>query len=126
MPFTLIKGTFHVVGYSPDGDSIRFKADNRQNWDLLDGPNVELNAKEHAQLRVEAIDTLETHFQGHHQPLSLAKAAMNFLLSELGIKDVKFNEAGTKVVSARDATRGYILSRKAEGNHRPVSLVFAG
>lgn len=28
MPFFLIKGTFHVVGYQPDGDSIRFQADN--------------------------------------------------------------------------------------------------
>lgn len=27
MPFTIIKGTYHVVGYSPDGDSIRFQAD---------------------------------------------------------------------------------------------------
>jgi len=26
MSFTLIKGTFHVIGYSPDGDSIRFNA----------------------------------------------------------------------------------------------------
>jgi len=126
MPFTLIKGTFHVVGYSPDGDSIRFKAEHRQNWGLLDGPGVELNAKEHAQLRVEAIDTLETHFQGHHQPLSLANAAMNFLLREVGIKDVKLNETKTKVVSAEDGSRGYILSNKAEGNRRPISFVFAG
>ena len=29
MGFTLIKGTFHVVNYSPDGDSIRFCPDNR-------------------------------------------------------------------------------------------------
>jgi hypothetical protein len=126
MPFTLIKGTFHVVGYSPDGDSIRFKADHPENWDLLDGPKVELNAKGHAQLRIEAIDTLETHFQGHHQPLRLARAALNLLLKELGITNVKFNESNTKVVSAKDGTRGSVLSRKIEGNHRPVSFVFAG
>ena len=35
MPFNLIKGTFHVVGYSPDGDSIRFRAEDLQNWDCL-------------------------------------------------------------------------------------------
>ncbi len=126
MPFTLIKGTFHVIGYAPDGDSIRFQADHPENWNLLDGPSVELNARGHAQLRVEAIDTLETHYQGHHQPLRLARAALNFLLKELGIKDVKFNESGTRVVSAKDGTRGYILSRKAEKNRRPVSFVFAG
>ena len=126
MPFNLIKGTFHVVGYSPDGDSIRFQADNRGNWDLLDGPPAELNARGHAQLRIEAIDTLETHYQDHHQPLQLANEAMHFLLDELGIKEVKFNEAGTKVVSAQDGTRGNILSRTTEKNHRPVSFVFSG
>jgi hypothetical protein len=32
MPFLVIKGTFHVAGYSADGDSIRFQADNEANW----------------------------------------------------------------------------------------------
>src|SRR5262249_34121363 len=126
MGFTLIKGTFHVVGYSPDGDSIRFQADNPANWESLDGPPVELNARNHAQLRIEAIDTLETHFDGCHQPLKFAEAAMDFLLEELGIMQVKFNDARTRVVSAEDGTPGYILSRKVEHNRRPVSFVFAG
>jgi hypothetical protein len=126
MPFTLIKGTFHVIGYSPDGDSIRFLAADPANWGKLGGPPVQLNARNHAQLRIEAIDTLETHYDGHHQPAKFAKAAMDFLLKELGIKHVKFNDAGTRVVSAKDGTRGYILSRKVERNRRPVSFVFAG
>ncbi len=126
MPFTLIKGTFHVTGYSPDGDSVHFQADRPANWSVLGGPKVELNARGHAQLRIEAIDTLETHYQGHHQPLRLANAALKFLLKELAIKSVKFDESGTKIVFAKDATRGYVLSRKAERNHRPVAFVFAG
>lgn len=126
MSFILIKGTFQVVGYSPDGDSVRFQADQSENWGLLEGPPVELNARGHAQLRIEAIDTLETHYQGHHQPLKLANAALKFLLTELGIKKVKFNEAHTRVVSAQDGTRGYILARRAEKNRRPVAFVFAG
>lgn len=125
MPFHLIKGTFHVVGYSPDGDSIRFQADDHNNWNLLNGPPVGLNAREHAQLRIEAIDTLETHYQGHHQPLKLAHKALRFLLDELEIKKVKFDKGG-KVVSAQDGTRGYILSRAIERYRRPVSFVFAG
>jgi len=32
MPFVVIKGTFHIEGYSPDGDSVRFKADNKEHW----------------------------------------------------------------------------------------------
>lgn len=125
MPFHLIKGTFHVVGYSPDGDSIRFQADDRDNWNLLDGPRVQLNARGYAQLRIEAIDTLETHYQGHHQPLQLANEALHFLLDTLGIKKVKFDKGG-KVVSAQDGTCGFILSRTTEKNRRPVAFVFTG
>lgn len=125
MPFTLIKGTFHVVGYQPDGDSIRFQADRRENWTLLGGPAVKLNARGHAQLRIEAIDTLETHYQGHHQPLELGRAALGFLLAELGIKNVEFNETGSKI-AAGDATRGYILARTTEKNRRPVAFIFPG
>jgi len=126
MPFTLIKGTFHVVGYQPDGDSIRFQADQRENWDALDGPSVELNARGHAQLRIEAIDTLETHYKGFHHPKKFANRATKFLLKGLGIKKVKFGSSGITVISAEDGTRGYILSRKAEKNRRPVAFVFAG
>lgn len=125
MPFHLIKGTFHVVGYSPDGDSIRFNADDHDNWNLLNGSPVELNARGHVQLRIEGIDTLETHYQGHHQPLKPANKALRFLLDELGIKRVQFDKDG-KVISAKDGTRGYILSRRTEKNRRPVSFVFAG
>ena len=126
MAFHLIKGTFHVAGYSPDGDSIRFQADDPGNWDLLDGLPAGLNARGHAQLRIEAIDTLETHYLGHHQPLQLATEATQFLLDAVGIKKVKFDKAGTKVISAQDGTPGYILSRKTEKYRRPVSFVFAG
>ena len=35
MPFVVIKGTFHVVGYSPDGDSVRFMADDKGLWSKL-------------------------------------------------------------------------------------------
>ncbi len=37
MPFYLIKGTFHIEGYSPDGDSVRFRADNKEHWAKLSG-----------------------------------------------------------------------------------------
>ena len=90
--FFLIKGTFHVKGYSPDGDSIRFQANDSANWKKLSGPAVELNAREHAQLRMEAVDALETHYEGYHQPLKQAKAAGRFLLSSLGINEVVWDE----------------------------------
>jgi hypothetical protein len=125
VPFHLIRGTLHVVGYSPDGDSIRFKAANESNWDLLNGPPAKRNARGHAQLRLEAIDTLETHFQGLQQPPPLTTLAMDRLLAAVGITGVVLDASG-KVIAANDGTPGYILSREVEKNRRPVCFMFAG
>lgn len=131
MPFFVIKGTFHVVGYAPDGDSVRFKATNDENWKKLSGPS--LPPEDHpagepyyAQLRFEAIDTLETHYQGKHQPLGLATAALEYLLLGLGITGVEWNERRDRVTKANDETEGYILSRTAEDHERPVAFAYTG
>jgi endonuclease YncB( thermonuclease family) len=126
MPFVLIKGTFHVAGYSPDGDSIRFRADNPEHWRKLKGPLAKLNARSHAQLRLEGIDTLETHYEDVHQPLQFARAATQFLLDELGIRNVQLDPSGIRVVSAEDGTRGFIVAREVEKNRRPVAFAYAG
>ena len=126
MPFHVIRGTFYVKGYSPDGDSIRFKADHEDNWDLLNGPPAKLNARSHAQLRLEAIDTLETHFQNVHKPLNFAKQATDHLMAQVGITDVQWNAQGTMVTQANDETTGYIISREVEKNRRPVAFAFVG
>ena len=123
MPFHAIKGTFHVVGYSPDGDSIRFKADDPDNWDKLRG-RVNRNGRDHAQLRIEAIDTLETHYKSEHQPRRFADLATNKLFSLLGIENVVWNSTGSRVRSADDGVEGFVLSRAAERNGRPVAFVF--
>jgi endonuclease YncB( thermonuclease family) len=125
MSFRVIKGTFHVVGYSPDGDSVRFKALDDANWLLLDG-KVRLNSKMHAQLRIEAIDTLETHYNSQHQPVEFADAATTKLFSYLKISNVVWNASRSKVVSAEDGTPGFIIARMAEKYGRPVSFVFSG
>jgi endonuclease YncB( thermonuclease family) len=124
MSFRIIKGTFHVVGYSPDGDSIRFKAFNSANWASLEGIKVKLNTKQHAQLRIEAIDTLETHYENQHQPLLFAEAAATRLFALLGITDVVWNASHSIVTSAKDGVEGLIVSRTTEENGRPVSFVF--
>jgi hypothetical protein len=126
MPFSIIEGTFHVLGYSPDGDSIRFKAVNEAHWTKLSGPPVTLNARRHAQLRLEAIDTLETHFRTLHQPLDLATQALDFLLQGLNITGVQWDVLRTRVTEANDGTAGYIISRTVEPNRRPVAFAFAG
>jgi endonuclease YncB( thermonuclease family) len=129
MGFHLIKGTFHVAGYSPDGDSIRFRAEHEDNWKLLGSGRLSINSKKDVQLRLEGIDTLETHFSAPggevHQPRSLANAATDFLLSRLNIKNVEWDNAHRNIIKAKDGTPGYILTQQKDINGRPVSFVFA-
>ena len=89
-------------------------------------PPVALNALGHALLRMEAVDALETHYQGFHQPLRLARPAVRYILSSLGIHDVVWDETQTRVIKAEDGTEGYILARSTECLRRPVAFVFAG
>lgn len=132
MPFKLIKGSFHVKGYSPDGDSIRFQPDNTALVHDLDGSRPKINARNHVQLRIEAIDSLETHYSppsgggALHQPLRMAHQALDNLLDFVGITDVVWDSNHLTVVDASDGTPGYILARTVEKNGRPVAFVFAG
>lgn len=132
MPFTLIKGTYHVRNYSPDGDSIRFMPTNPALMGSLSGPRPKFNPQGHVQLRVEAIDALETHYSPPsgggplNQPLALAHAARTALLDFVKIKNVVWSPNGSTVVSANDGTPGYILARSVEKYGRPIAFVFAG
>lgn len=127
MPFTLIRGTYHIKGYKPDGDSIRFKALDNANWEKLFGKPVVLNARGHAQLRLEAIDTLETHYNGAHQPLALGTKALTLLLNSLGIRDLRFDALMTLVTEAdEEGAEGFIFSRTTDQHGRPVAFVYRG
>lgn len=146
MPFLLIKGTFRLVnrdkngkatGFEPDGDSIHFKPDKPsllEKLKVLVKP-VKLSGIGSVQLRMEAIDALELHYQpdkggkSSHQPRPLADEARDFLTGELGLNPVPYTpprNIRVKPPVERDATRGYILSRRLEINGRPVSFVFFG
>jgi hypothetical protein len=131
MAFTLIRGKFVVKGKQPDGDSMRFLADDPGLFIRLRGPKPTLKPGESVQLRLEAIDALETHYnQGRsdldHQPAVAAQPARAFLLGALGITNVVWDAEERTVVSANDGTVGYILSRTFEQNRRPVAYVYAG
>lgn len=135
MPFTLIPGRFFVVGYSPDGDSMKFQADSVKDWRKLGlKPKVKLSVqpgKQRAQLRFQAIDALETHFQpnGHevHQPLELAQGARTRLLELAGFKGIKWGPSGREVTAVdRDGLDGYIISNEVERYGRPVAFVYRG
>jgi endonuclease YncB( thermonuclease family) len=123
MPFTLIKGTFHVVGLEPDGDSMKFVPADRRNLGKIQG-KAKVDAKGRVQLRFEAIDAPETHYKNVSQPR--ARASADAMLRFAGFIDVRWGDR--KVTSvARDGISGYILTRATDGKYgRPVAFVFAG
>ena len=133
MPFVVIRGTYHVKNFEPDGDSIRFQPDNPDGWARIRAPHrPRVNAKGQAQLRIEAIDALETHFSAGgivrtvHQPLGLADAARDRLLALLGITDVELAPDRSHITDAQDGTEGYVLTRDNDAYGRPITFVFAG
>lgn len=122
--YILIQGQFHIVGYSPDGDSLMFKANNPALWDGLEGDskplfNEKLQKENGAvQLRLQGIDALETHYApetlptppelrpketaevakpvpgGYKQPADLARLATNEFMRLLGVNKVEWRSWG--------------------------------
>jgi endonuclease YncB( thermonuclease family) len=124
MSYTLIRGRFHVVGYQPDGDSLRFEADSPLHWNTVG--NVGANNDPRVQLRLEGIDAPEVHIGAKHQPLDLANAARDRMLDLLNITNVQYNSpAGKTVTAANDNRRGTILAGGV-ATRRPICFVFAG
>jgi hypothetical protein len=155
--YALIKGSYHVVGQSPDGDSLKFRATNASLWDKIETENRDLfikNFKENAgvvQLRLEAIDALETHYsppkvpnstykpKSFSQPEHFGRLSTNAFLDFLGVKDVKWRTFGKNTYISQatvngvfnktkltDNIPGYIISGDMELNGRPVAWVFLG
>lgn len=114
MPFTLIKGRFRPKAGVPDGDSVRFLANDLNLWKRLEGSvqlgtGVETNST--VQLRFEGIDAIE---KGAIKALSTA-ARDNML------KLIDFDEADNPEPT------GFILSRMSDNTSgRPICFVFAG
>ena len=90
---TLVKGHYRILGASPDGDSVRFYPQDPGVWEAA-GIGVRTNSAGGVQLRLDAIDALETHYTPPHthspwrQPVDLADGAALALLKLLGFRDV--------------------------------------
>lgn len=142
MNYTLIKGIYYVVGHSPDGDSIKFKASNPAYWGLVNSEfkaEFEANFTANAgviQLRLQGVDALETHYAvpkptvppdlkgkisatlkeppylSLSQPSNMAKGAAEYFLKFMGITEVKW----------RNSPRGSYISeaRMTVGNATAV------
>ncbi|ARF58086.1 nuclease [Streptomyces gilvosporeus] len=132
MPMLVIEGHYKIVRTSPDGDSVRFYPKDPKHWKLVEGSHrVRTNRSGGAQLRLDGIDALETHYPVRHgpvvhQPQEFAEGAAKELLKWLGFKNVKRN--GETVTSAQPAqgVAGYILTRGADKYGRCVALVGKG
>ena len=74
------------------------------------------NASGAAQLRLDAIDALETHYgtPRTHQPLDLAHAASAELLDWLGFNNVVRAQDETVTSSTPETVAGFILTRSAD------------
>ncbi len=120
MEYILIKGSYHVVGYSPDGDSLMFKADNPALWEkIITQDNEKLFRAKLAsikdqgavQLRLQGLDAPETHFKPSEgadptliaskpvgefkQPGDLGRQATTEFLKFLGVKNGVWKNAFT-------------------------------
>lgn len=122
--YKVIAGTFHVKGFQPDGDSIRFQANKPEHWDFFEWATEADKLSKKKQLRVEAIDAMETHYEGYHQPRPFALAAMEALLELINIKNVTYSLSLTQIVDADDGKAGFIASGNVDRFGRPVSYLF--
>lgn len=114
MPFTLIKGRYRPEAGIPDGDSLRFAANDDDLWSKLEGRPVVIGTSAQTigtlQLRLEGIDAIE---KKAIQPL--ANEARESLFTLLGHDD---NHAEPE---------GYILARMTDDkSRRPIAFAFAG
>ncbi|MEU8926476.1 nuclease [Kitasatospora sp. NPDC048545] len=133
MSMMLITGSYQVLHDRPDGDTVHFLPQDPGYWCDVPGRN-RVDRDEHggASLRLDAIDALETHYQGvgpdfAHQPLGLgAHAARDELLTWLGFTEVVQDDQEKVTASTPAAVPGYILTGGADVFHRCVALVGRG
>jgi hypothetical protein len=131
MPLHIIKGHYRLQNSEPDGDSVHFHPTNPDAFTTLQLA-AHLSGQGATQLRLEAIDALETHYSPRvrggflqHQPLELAHAAAERLLELLGFTDVQ-RDGERVTASTPEQTEGYILTRFADKYGRAVSFAYAG
>ena len=111
MPFTLIKGNFVPKAGTPDGDSVRFRANDPIYWLKLKGGKVNINFDNRTvQTRFEAIDAIE---KGTTKPLSVEAKDSLFTL-------INYDK------NTNQEPAGYILARMVDPHGRPICIAFGG
>jgi endonuclease YncB( thermonuclease family) len=136
--YTLIAGEYWIhysenprQGPQPDGDTVTFKPNDAnlvRQLPRLSGRAPDIRARGQISVRYEAIDALETHFNGMHQELTLANEARDHNLAQLGFQNVQFFADLPNVVESVDENPlpGYVLANGIEANGRLLGLVYTG
>jgi endonuclease YncB( thermonuclease family) len=117
--YKVIFGEFVIQGKQPDGDSVRFKADNSGLWATLkNASRLKESTDGTVQLRFEGIDAPELHYGGTLQPMG--RESRDRLLEWIGFRAVRYQKL-TVSGSSPPRVRGAILSAMVEKNGRPVA-----
>lgn len=122
--YLTIAGQFKIEGYQPDGDSVRFIADNPALFgELYRGYKIKPSKKDGSvQLRLEGVDAPETHYGAASQPYG--DVARDAFMQLLGFADLRFSANGKVVTDAKPpAIRGAILSKSADPHGRPIAYI---
>jgi endonuclease YncB( thermonuclease family) len=123
--YLAVAGELVIVGDEPDGNSVRFRADDLSRWTRIEEQRrpVTLAADGTTQLRLEGVDAPEARLGGTAQPLGVE--VREALLARLGFSGVEYAAPGSnRVVAATPATvRAVILTRMVETTGRPVSYL---
>ncbi|MGH3699944.1 MAG: hypothetical protein ACRDRU_18695 [Pseudonocardiaceae bacterium] len=121
--FFCIHGKLTIVGYEPDGDSVRFIADDATHYQTLKrADRIRPSRRDGSvQLRFEGVDAPELHYGTAAQPLG--DTARDALLGWIGFTEIEFDKnRSTKVTAAEPTTvRAAILAQMVEVNGRPVA-----
>jgi endonuclease YncB( thermonuclease family) len=120
----VLHGSFIVIGKQPDGDSVRFRPGTPELLKQLKrADRIRPSSDGTVQLRFEAIDAPELHFENLAQPLG--RESRDALLELMGFTNLRYTPNGLQVRSSTPLeVRGAILSRGAEVYGRPISYVF--
>jgi endonuclease YncB( thermonuclease family) len=123
--FLALSGKFIVLGKNPDGDSVRFVADEPKHYHLLyKGYKVKRSEDGSVQLRLEGIDAPELHYGKLAQPLG--EEARDALLQLIGFGEVEYDSTRHVVRATRSEVRGFILTRGIDNHGRPISYIVTG
>jgi endonuclease YncB( thermonuclease family) len=123
--FLCIHGELVIAGYEPDGDSVRFIADDASHYGALKrADRIRPSQRDGSvQLRFEAVDAPELHYGDDAQPLGAT--ARDALLDWIGFTAIEYDQH--RKIQVRSATptsvRAAILAQMVEVNGRPVAYV---